>query len=100
MPVKKNYLISNQKEGEELIPLEQNGPGMLGTAVKDLIFPFGLHSNTETLAVPALTFLQYIQKYLSVLKSLIPACFCGPQGSKTPGKRRIPELERDRTPDR
>lgn len=70
MPIKKISLVSNQKEGEKLFPLEQNDPGMLpyvavGLLFKDRIFPFGLHSNTETLAVLALTLLQYIQKYLS-----------------------------------
>lgn len=65
-----------------------------------MVFPFGLHSNTETLAVLALTLLHYIQKYLSVLKSLIPARLCGPQGGKTPAKKKISELERDLTPER
>lgn len=71
-----------------------------GTAVKSMIFPFGVHSNTETLTVLPLSLLQYIQKYFSVLKSLISACLCGPQGSKSPGKKKISELEKDLTPDR
>lgn len=85
--------------------MEQNDPGLLcyvavALLVKDLVFPFGLHSNTETLAVLALTWLQYIQRYLSVLKSLTPACLCGPQASRAPVKKKISELEKDLTPNR
>lgn len=58
------------------------------------------NSNTETFAVLALTLLQYIQIYISVLRSLIPAWSCGPQKKKTTMRKKIPEMEEDLTPDR
>lgn len=68
---------------------------------KDLIFPFGLHSKKLNIGSSAPPFASVHSKYLSVLKSLIPACLCGPQRSKkAAGKKKIAELERDLTPDR